>query len=132
MRKVGTHNELERSGCAITRRVRNCCTNWLSSTQHIIWVSRSGLERSTTPYRLISWYSSMERPFGDDTRKLLVYNGSRGGMDVPKDSCGGTVCDGSNVTTQLARSEKLRYVSFNCPRGCLTGAMDSPMGSSSY
>ena len=103
--EFGTHYELDRPGCAITWRVRNCCTNWLSSMQHIAWVSRSSRERNKTPQSWMSLYCSMVRPRGGDTSRLLVYNGSRTGRDVPNASRGGTTGDCSKVTTQLERSE---------------------------
>lgn len=133
-KRVSTYYDLERMGCAITIRVRNCCTNWLSSAQHMMWVSRSSRERSITPHNHISRYRPMGRPCGGDTSKLLVNSGSRTGKDVPNASCGGSVGVCSNVTTQLAQSEKLRYIGVILARarGGLVGAVCSPLGSSSY
>jgi hypothetical protein len=114
----GTHCELEHPGCATTSHVRNCCTNWLSSVQHRTWVSRSIHKCNTTLQSWISQNCLMRRPFGSDTSKLLVYSGLHAGRDVPNANCSGSTTDAccSKVTTQLERSEKLRYIDFSLAR----------------
>ena len=102
-------------------------------------MSRRSRQRKTTPHSWISQYRLMRRPLGGDTSKLLVYSGSRAGRDVPNASCGGVTTDvcWSKVTTQLERSEKLRYIGFSFARKeggspLATTVADSSLSSSSY
>lgn len=117
---------MERPGCASTCRVKNCCTNRLSSAQHMTWASRSNRERSTTPHSWVLGGRWSGCSCGGDTSKLLVYSESRAGRDVPKASCGRAMLVCSKVTTQLERSEKLRNIGLDWARDGSAGvALDS-------
>jgi hypothetical protein len=69
---------------------------------------------------------------GHTNTQLLVYRGSRTGADTPKANLGGTTFVLSNETTQLERSEKLRYIGLRDWLRELGGARGSSIFGLSY